>query len=82
MNLSLPGVVMLVAGAVLCYAAVNNVDPRDVIRVSLMKKEAMHGPLAKAFVDGAKAGARELNQGATQNPPSTGYGTGTQGVWV
>lgn len=78
MNLSVPGVVMLVAGAILCYAAVNNVDPRDVIRYSLMGQSGQGRALSKAFATGAQAGADALKKPAG----TTGYGTGTQGVWV
>lgn len=45
MNLNLLGVVMVTGGLVLVRAAIINKDPRDLIRETLFKQPATHGPL-------------------------------------
>lgn len=73
MNLNLMSVVMLSAGAVLVYAAVNNRDPRDVIRGALGQPpkygsiDGIGDVLGKAAGDAAKKGAAVL-------PPPGGHG--------
>lgn len=40
MNLNVPGMLLLLGGLLLGYAAVNNKDPREVVRMMFTGKEA------------------------------------------
>lgn len=52
MKLNMLGVIAILGGSVLLYAAVKNKRPQDVIREALGKK-AIGGPLAAPTVDSA-----------------------------
>jgi hypothetical protein len=72
-NLSLPGVVMFVGGAILMYSAVKNRDPRDVVLTALGQKPrfgeiAPGDALGKAFGNAAPKAVTTTAPPAINNP--------------
>lgn len=63
-NLSVVNVAMFGIGAVLIYAAVKNVDPRDVVRVALGQKPAHSG----TFINPAFPGTGAVGSAAVITP--------------
>jgi hypothetical protein len=47
MNLNVPGVIMLLGGLLLTYAAVKNVDPREIIRSTIKGEQPNWGTARK-----------------------------------
>jgi hypothetical protein len=81
-RLSLPGVIMMAAGAVLMYAAVKNKHPVDVIREAIGQK-AKGGPLSpyQGVDPGSQAGNDPTPGGGPGSPgytPPKGYGVPEQ----
>jgi hypothetical protein len=68
MNLSVPGVLMLLVGMVLVYAGVKNKHPVDVVREAIGQK-ATSGPL-QAIDPMSQADGRS----PTNRAPAEGYG--------
>lgn len=50
MNLNVPGMLMLLGGLLLTYAAVNNKDPREVVRM-IFTGEAPKTPISQPVVN-------------------------------
>lgn len=80
MNLSLPGVVMFVAGSILMYSAVKNRDPRDVVLTALGQKPRF-GEIAPGDAVGkaGSQGAAGIGGVVTTTTPKPGI---PSPVWV
>lgn len=75
MKLTLPIVVMLSAGTLLLYSAINNIDPRDVF-LSILGKEWKYGKITDPGTQGflRNLPPNGLNGGGGGSAPSfTGY---------
>lgn len=81
MNFNLPAVIMLAAGMVLMYGAVNNKDPRDVVREALGKKN-QHGPIStsNAGTGLGKAAGGAINDGMGMGGALGGAAGGAAGI--
>lgn len=75
MNVNLLGVTLFVAGTVLIYAAIKDVDPRDVVKLSLQGKSPSEGHWTGQNLKGGgaefpKGGGAEFPTSSANLPPA------------